>query len=35
MGRGRDTHLAEEFMVVGEYALDQLESKGLVQILEL
>jgi hypothetical protein len=28
-------HLAEEFVVVGEYALDQLESNSLVEVLEL
>jgi hypothetical protein len=27
-------HLAEEFVVVGEYALDQLECEGLVEVLE-
>ena len=33
--RGGETHLAKEFVVVGEYALDQLESKGLVEVIEL
>jgi hypothetical protein len=34
MGKGEETHLAEEFVVVREYALDQLESKRLVEVLE-
>jgi hypothetical protein len=32
---GGKTHLAEEFVIVREYALDQLESKRLVEVLEL
>jgi hypothetical protein len=35
MGKAEETYLAEEFVVVGEYALDQLESNGLVEVLEL
>jgi hypothetical protein len=30
-----DTHLAEELVVVRECALDQLESRHLVEVLEL
>jgi hypothetical protein len=30
-----ETHLAEEFVIVREYALNQLESKSLVEVLEL
>ena len=33
--RGGETYLAEEFVVVGEYTLNQVESKGLVEVLEL
>jgi hypothetical protein len=35
MGKAEETYLAEEFVVVGEYALEKLESNGLVEILEL
>jgi len=35
MGKGEETYLAEEFGVVREYALNQLESKRLVEVLEL
>jgi hypothetical protein len=35
MGKGEETHPAEEFMVVREYALNQPESKRLAGVLEL
>jgi hypothetical protein len=35
MGKGEETHLAEEFVVVRKYPLDQLESKRLVEVFEL
>jgi hypothetical protein len=35
MGKGEETYLAEELVVVREYALDQLKSNGLVEVLEL
>jgi hypothetical protein len=35
MGKGEETYLVEEFGVVREYALNQLESKRLVEVLEL
>jgi hypothetical protein len=35
MGKAEETYLAEEFVVVGEYARDQLESNGLAEVLEL
>jgi hypothetical protein len=35
MGKGEETHLAEEFVVVREYALNQPESKRLAGVLEL
>ena len=34
MGDGRERHLAEEFVVVCEYALDRLERKRLVEVLD-
>jgi len=33
--REGETHVTEEFVVVREHALDQLESKRLVEVLEL
>ena len=35
MGKGKERHLAEELVVVSEYALDQLECKDLGDVLEL
>jgi hypothetical protein len=35
MGKGEETHLVEEFVVVCEYALNQPESKHLVGVLKL
>ena len=35
MGKGEETHLAEEFVVVREYAVDRLESRRLVEVFEL
>jgi len=35
MGKGGETHLAEELVVVCEDTLDQLKRKGLVEVLEL
>jgi hypothetical protein len=35
MGKGGETHLVEEFMVVHEYALNQLKSKCLGKVFEL
>jgi hypothetical protein len=35
MGKGEETHLAEEFVVVREYALNQPESKCLAGVLKL
>jgi hypothetical protein len=35
MGKGEERHLVEEFMVFRKYALDQVESKGLAEGLEL
>ena len=34
MGKEEERHLAEELAVAGEYALDQRESKSLVEVLE-
>jgi hypothetical protein len=35
MGKGEETHPAEEFVVVCEYALNQPKSKHLAGVLEL
>jgi hypothetical protein len=35
MGKGEERHLAEEFVAVREYALEQLECKRLVEVFEL
>jgi hypothetical protein len=35
MGKGEETHPAEEFVVVREYALNQPESKRIAGVLEL
>jgi hypothetical protein len=35
MGKEEERHLAEGFVVVREYALDQLKSKRLAEVFEL
>jgi hypothetical protein len=33
MGKGEETYLAEEFVVVREYVLNRLESRRLVEAI--